>query len=210
MDATSFLNSTTFPTRLNSLDWKTVFFISLYTLIGFTVIVCNITVIATYWRFSDAKKDVANTFIVNLSYSDLLVGIINTPLVAIVEFYQGQWVFGEISCKIVLAVIYLDTFIPIVIMLMFIAHRRISISRNAKTRNFLRRRHINITMTFIWAILLFFLSHYLFWLPWIKPTRLRRLRALLRDGDGLPQTIRPRFDHIRIHFTLNLFLYDDH
>lgn len=156
MDATSFLNSTTFPTRLNSLDWKTVFFISLYTLIGFTVIVCNITVIATYWRFSDAKKDVANTFIVNLSYSDLLVGIINTPIVAIVEFYQGQWVFGEISCKIVLAVIYLDTFIPIVIMLMFIAHRRISISRNAKTRNFLRRRHINITMTFIWAILLFF------------------------------------------------------
>ena len=40
-------------------------------------------------------------------------------------------------------------------MLMFIAHRRTSISRNAKTRNFLKRRHINITMTFIWAILLF-------------------------------------------------------
>eukprot|EP00057_Strongylocentrotus_purpuratus_P008273 XP_011662747.1 PREDICTED: probable G-protein coupled receptor No9 [Strongylocentrotus purpuratus] len=91
-----------------------------YILLSLTIVASNALIIATYWSVKEIRKDIANTFIVNISYADLMVGLINIPFLGITDFFQ-RWLFGEIFCKIRVAWAYVNTFVPVLVVVLLVA-----------------------------------------------------------------------------------------
>ena len=122
----------------------------------------------TYWRVDAVKFDVGNAFIVNIAYADFLVGLLNIPGLAVMDYYYGRWMLGEIICKLFLAVGYLDTFIPVVIINLLMGYRIMSMSRRAKTRTLVKQRHVTVFIAILWLLLLLFYLFVAFGFPAIS------------------------------------------
>ena len=130
-----------------------------YALLSLSIVVSNALVIYVYWHVDAVRFEVGNAFIVNIAYADFLVGVMNIPGLAVMDYYHGRWKFGEKICKFILAVGYLDTFIPVVIIILLMAYRIMMMSRSAKTRRLIKKRHVIVLMAILWLLLF---SFYLF------------------------------------------------
>ena len=137
----------------------------IYVLLGVSIVVCNAAVIATYWLVKAVRVDVGNAFIVNIAYADFLVGLFNIPNIFLEDYFYGRWMFGEIFCKLTLTVAYLDTFVPVVIIVLLMSYRILMMSRSAKTRALVKRRHVTILMTSLWVLFFLFYLFIAFGIP---------------------------------------------
>ena len=124
--------------------------LAIYSLLSLGIVVSNAVIIITYWSIECVRRDVGNTFIVNMSYADLLVGLVKIPLFGFMDYRMGVWSFGEVACKLVMTVVHLGTAIPVVIVILFIAYRRLMICRSARMRSLVKRRHVVIAMASLW------------------------------------------------------------
>lgn len=122
-----------------------------YILFSLTIVASNAFIIATYWSVKEIRKDIANTFIVNISYADLMVGLINIPFLGVTDFFQ-RWIFGEIFCKIRVAWAYVNTFVPVLVVVLLAAFHRLRMSRNHTYRNAVKQVHVTIIMAACWFL----------------------------------------------------------
>ena len=57
----------------------------------------NVTLVAIFLK-KKALRTIANGFLLNLAFADLLVSVLNMP-VTIVTIIEQRWIFGETACK---------------------------------------------------------------------------------------------------------------
>lgn len=99
MDSNFSHNETHFGSRnVTSSLIFTVFFVSFGSIVIVATILGNILVIVAICTERRIRK-VGNSFIVSLACSDLLVGVMVTP-VALAYEVQGHWPFGAFACDL--------------------------------------------------------------------------------------------------------------
>ena len=80
--------------------------ISLFTMIG------NLMVMVAFYRDRRINSKIANSYIVNLSVADFLVGAFSLPI-TIQWSLKGWWIFSTTFCKLFLLVDYVAVTIPV-------------------------------------------------------------------------------------------------
>ncbi|XP_022079381.1 muscarinic acetylcholine receptor M5-like [Acanthaster planci] len=85
-------------------------------IIAVVTVIGNIFVIVAYTKDKRISSTVANTFILSLSISDLIVGAVSIPLNSI-WVVLGDWPFGKIPCQIWLVLDYASTNVAVITIL---------------------------------------------------------------------------------------------
>jgi hypothetical protein len=78
--------------------WKVVVQISVLAIIAAIAILFNVLVCATLY-FRPSLRTVTNSLVVNLAVADILVAIVNIPLL-ITSIVLGGWQLGELWCRV--------------------------------------------------------------------------------------------------------------
>ena len=85
-----------------------------------------------------------------MSLADLMVGLINIPFLAATDF-SHRWIFGEVFCKIRLAWVYVNTFVPVTTIVLLTGFHRLRASRNHRYRNMVKTNHVRYAMVACWV-----------------------------------------------------------
>nr|UQI50276.1 neuromedin-U receptor 2 [Haliclona caerulea] len=121
----------------------TVFF----SIIGSLGTVGNSLVILTVVRWLDMRTP-CNLFIANISFADLIVSLVMSPL-RIIEQHTGGWIFGKVLCYVLAP--FQDTLGSASVL----SHTAIALERYraivAPFKPRLNKRQVKITILFIWV-----------------------------------------------------------
>ena len=117
------------------------------------IVIGNILVISAFVREKELRLKPANLFILNLSISDLMVGVISIPFFNIWELHTETWIFGEVVCKLWNIVDYTATTQSAMAIVLISFDRVILVSKGLKYRKYitLRLTLFLIVSSWIWS-----------------------------------------------------------
>ncbi|CAF0843025.1 unnamed protein product [Rotaria sordida] len=122
----------------------------------------NILVMLAFFLDRQIRQP-TNYFILSLSVSDFLIGLLSMPLLTI-YIYSKEWPLNAIICDIWLSLDYTVCLTSIYTVLFITIDRFYSVKMPAKYRKWRTKRKINIMITITWAVptLIFFTSTMLY------------------------------------------------
>lgn len=128
----------------------------------------NLMVIAAFIKDSKIRQTVAFTLILNLSITDLLVGLFIFPVNSY-WWLQDGWTLGTIACKLWLvldySVLMMSTFIIVYISL----DRYWLLTKGLDYQSFQTFRRVIVNLVILWAITLILYFFIAFVIPFIVP-----------------------------------------
>ncbi|XP_033642271.1 octopamine receptor Oamb-like [Asterias rubens] len=117
------------------------------------IVIGNILVISAFVRDRELRVKPANLFILNLSISDLMVGLISISFYNIWERHTESWIFGEVVCKLWTIVDYTATTQSAMAIVLISFDRVMLVSKGLKYREYitLRLTLFLIVSSWIWS-----------------------------------------------------------
>ena len=113
------------------------FFIVYYGIVFFAGLIGNIVIIASVTKFK-RMRSVVNIFLVNLAIADLMFVLLSI-FDAITFLHDGQWIFGDVFCRIQGSLIELSFTVSVCTLTVIAAERYMSICRPHKIRRTLKQ-----------------------------------------------------------------------
>ncbi|XP_071791727.1 muscarinic acetylcholine receptor M2-like [Asterias amurensis] len=126
-------------------------------LISIVTVCGNIFVMIAYTTDNRIRSTVANTFILNLSICDLIIGAVSIPLNSI-WVVIGWWPFGKILCQIWLVLDYTCTNVTVLTIIFISLDRHWLLTKKLAYGTFQTHRQATIMCVTVWFIYTVFYS----------------------------------------------------
>ncbi len=136
-------------------------------LIALLAVVGNILVMIAFFQDPKIQRNVSNLFILSMSISDCIVGLISLPIY-ICERLLDHWPFGKRVCQIWLALDYSISLISIHMITMISLDRYWLVTKKLKYKEFQTRRQVKVMICTSWVmIFLFYTGTAFLWEPFV-------------------------------------------
>ncbi|XP_072164874.1 histamine H3 receptor-like [Diadema setosum] len=180
----------------------TLFLLSAITIIG------NMFVIVAFSKDRRIRDKVPNIIILNLSITDLLIGLIVLPINTIALVLR-RWPFGEFLCKAWLTLDYTLCSVSVVTIVLISLDRYWLVKKQLKYASYQTRRRVIVTIVSAWCVCLVYYVTLAF--GWIRMSGKKSevdysMKCEMEYSFSIPMTLAMNLIEFIIPFTAILFL----
>lgn len=131
----------------------------LFILIAIVGIVGNLLVIISVQIDSYMRRSLTNRLIVQVACSDLIILLFNIPdIIRFVSSRNGNWILGEIACKLIRSVLVLAQYVSVLTMCVITIERFIGIIYPLHSKFIREKNYFTPITLFVWVFSLLFAS----------------------------------------------------